>query len=110
MKDQVEASPRRESDAAAPGSDEAPPNLRANPADRPDRPDRTNPTDRLAAEVQALSRLNDASSRLWHLSDLNPGLGEILSGALTLLCCDKGTVHLLGDDGALRIVSQRVFY
>jgi len=64
---------------------------------------------RLAAEVQALSRLNEASSRLWHVSDLKTGLEEILSAAIALLGGDKGNVQLLGDDGVLRIVAQQGF-
>jgi PAS domain S-box-containing protein len=63
----------------------------------------------LAAEVQALARLNEASSRLWHLSDLKAGLQEILRAAVELLGADKGTVQLLGPDGALRIVAQHGF-
>jgi PAS domain S-box-containing protein len=53
--------------------------------------------------------LNDASSRLWHLSDLKPGLEEILAAAMALLGSDKGTVQLLGDDGLLRVVAQHGF-
>jgi PAS domain S-box-containing protein len=64
---------------------------------------------RLAAEVAALSRLNEASSRLWHLADLKTGLQEILSAALALLGSDKGIVQLLGHDGLLRIVAQHGF-
>src|SRR5688500_4132436 len=62
--------------------------------------------ERLAAEVQALARLNEASSRLWHLSDLKAGLEQILSAAVALLGAEKGLVQLLGDDGALRPVAQ----
>ena len=65
--------------------------------------------DRLAAEVRALSRLNEASSRLWHVSDLKEGLQEILAGAIALLDSDKGNVQLLGNDGLLRIVAQSGF-
>ena len=63
----------------------------------------------LAAEVQALSRLNEASSRLWHVSDLKTGLQEILAAATALLRSDKGHVQLLGHDGVLRIVAQHGF-
>ena len=119
MKDQGEASPRR-NPAAIPGSEAAPPALRTGGTDHTDHTDhtehtgtdpkvRTTRTARLAAEVEALYRLNDASSRLWHLSDLKTGLEEILSAALALLGGDKGTVQLLGDDGLLRIVVQHGF-
>ncbi|HEY3519121.1 MAG TPA: GAF domain-containing protein [Gammaproteobacteria bacterium] len=102
MKDQDKARPRR-NHSAAPGSETAPPAVRT---DRKDRKDRT---ERLAAEVEALSRLNDASSRLWHLTDLKTGLEEILSAALALLGGDKGTVQLLDQDGLLRVVAQHGF-
>lgn len=63
----------------------------------------------LAAEVRALSRLNEASSCLWHLSDLRTGLEEILAAATALLRGDKGHVQLLGQDGVLRLVAQQGF-
>jgi PAS domain S-box-containing protein len=66
-------------------------------------------SDRLAAEVQALARLNEASSRLWHLSDPKAGLEQILSAAVALMGAEKGLVQLLGDDGALRLVAQEGF-
>ena len=62
-----------------------------------------------AAEIQALTRLNDASSRLWHVSSLEDGLQAILSSAIALLGGDKGNVQLLGDDGLLRIVAHDSF-
>src|SRR5262245_54700069 len=97
MKDQGEASPRR--NPADPGPEAA----RAAQRTDPDR------TDRLIAELEGMSRLCEASSRLWHLSDLKPGLEEILSAAIALLGGDKGTVQLLGDDGLLRVVAQHGF-
>src|SRR5688572_33464138 len=65
--------------------------------------------DRLAAEVQALTRLNEASSRLWHLSDLQAGLEQILAAAVALLGAEKGLVQLLDDDGVLRLGAQQGF-
>ena len=63
----------------------------------------------LRAEVEALTRLNDASSRLWHLSDLEEGLREILRSAIALLGADKGNVQLLGIDGLLRLAAHAGF-
>ena len=63
----------------------------------------------LAAEVRALSRLNEASSRLWHVSDLREGLQEILAAAVALLGSDKAIAQLLGDNGRLRLVAQHGF-
>ena len=65
-------------------------------------------SDRLAAEVQALSRLNAVSSSLWRLSDLKDGLQEILSASVTLLGGDKGIVQLLREDGVF-VPSARRF-
>ena len=67
------------------------------------------PAGELAVEVQALRRLNDASSRLWHVSSLEDGLKAILESAISLLGGDKGNVQLLGDDGLLRIVAHAGF-
>jgi PAS domain S-box-containing protein len=63
----------------------------------------------LRAEVEALTRLNEASSRLWHMSDLEEGLREILRSALALLGSDKGIVQLLGADGLLRLAAHDGF-
>jgi PAS domain S-box-containing protein len=63
----------------------------------------------LAAEVRALSRLNEASSRLWHVSDLREGLQEIIAAAVALLGSDKAIAQLLGDNGRLRLVAQHGF-
>src|SRR5688572_3612494 len=67
------------------------------------------PSGELAAEVEALARLNEASSRLWHVQSLEEGLKQILWAALSLLGGDKGNVQLLGDDGLLRIVAHEGF-
>jgi PAS domain S-box-containing protein len=63
----------------------------------------------LVAEVEALARLNEASSRLWHLSNLEEGLQEILRSAIALLGGDKGNVQLLGADGLLRLAAHDRF-
>jgi PAS domain S-box-containing protein len=89
MMEQHEAQPQRK------------PAAEARPADAGE-----SSSDRLAAEVQALARLNEASSRLWHLSDLKAGLQQILSAAVALLGAEKGVVQLLGHDGVLRLVAQ----
>ncbi len=66
-------------------------------------------SDRLAAEVEALVRLNEASSRLWHLSDPKAGLEQILSCVVPLLGADRGVAQLLGGDGVLRLAAQEGF-
>jgi PAS domain S-box-containing protein len=92
MMEQPEARPR--SPAAEPGAAEAGEQPRS---------------DRLAAEVKALVRLNKATSRLWHLSDPKAGLQQILSAAVALLGADRGIVQLLGGDGVLRLTAQEGF-
>ncbi len=78
-------------------------------ADSPSAPVPKPRSGELAAEVEALARLNEASSRLWHLSNLEEGLQEILRSAIALLGSDKGTVQLLGADGSLRLAAQHGF-
>jgi PAS domain S-box-containing protein len=81
-----------------------------NPAAEPGAVEAGEPrSDRLAAEVEALVRLHEASSRLWHLSDLKAGLQHILSATVALLGADRGIVQLLGGDGVLRLAAQEGF-
>jgi CheY-like chemotaxis protein len=63
----------------------------------------------LAAEVQALARLNEYGSRLWRCRDLTEGLGEMLDAVIELLGADKGNVQLLNAGGVLEIAAQRGF-
>jgi PAS domain S-box-containing protein len=95
---------------AGPNMMEQPEARRRNPAAEPGAAEAGKPrSDRLAAEVKALMRLNKASSRLWHLSDLKAGLQQILSAAVALLGADRGIVQLLGGDGVLRLTAQEGF-
>jgi signal transduction histidine kinase/DNA-binding response OmpR family regulator len=65
---------------------------------------------RLAAESEALARLNNASSRLWRLQTLEEGLNEMLAATIQLLGADKGHVQILAAErGVLHIVAQRGF-
>ena len=65
---------------------------------------------RLVAEAQALTRLNELSTRLWASRSLDDGLEEILAAALELLGADQGNLQLLDPAGdVLRIVAQRGF-
>lgn len=66
--------------------------------------------DQLAREVAALSRLSEASSRLWRTSTLREGLDEMLGAAIDLLGADKGTVRLLDSSrSVLTLAAQRGF-
>jgi PAS domain S-box-containing protein len=66
----------------------------------------------LAAEADALVKLNESSSRLWRSRTLQEGLEVMLAAVIELLGADKGNVQLLegsGRDGVLRIAAQRGF-
>jgi PAS domain S-box-containing protein len=61
----------------------------------------------LAAEVAALARLHEASTRLWRLTDLRAGLEEILKASMSLLGAVMGNVQLLNTvSGNLEISAQ----
>ena len=64
---------------------------------------------RLAAEVGALKRLHEWSTRLWRSRNLEEGLEEVLTAAIELLGADKGDLQLSDDAGVLEIVVQRGF-
>jgi len=65
---------------------------------------------RLAAEADALAKLNDWSSRLWQMNNLQEGLSEMLAAVVGLLDADKANVQLLDSErGVLNIVAQYGF-
>jgi PAS domain S-box-containing protein len=65
---------------------------------------------RLAAEADALVKLNELSTRLWRSPGLNEGLDEILAAVIDLLGAEKGHIQLLDAAGSkLSIVAQRGF-
>src|SRR3984957_3053340 len=65
---------------------------------------------RLAAEADALAKLNELSTSLWRSRSLSDGLDEILSAIIALLGADKGNIQLLDAHGSvLSIVVQRGF-
>ncbi len=62
------------------------------------------------AETAALSRLNDASARLWRMRGLKEGLDEILGATIELLHADMGDLQLVETDNeGLVIAAQRGF-
>jgi PAS domain S-box-containing protein len=64
----------------------------------------------LATELDALAKLNDLSSRLWHSSALNAGLNEMLIAVMELLSADKGNIQLLNSERQiLTIVTHNGF-
>jgi PAS domain S-box-containing protein len=66
--------------------------------------------DELAAELAAMSRLHELSTRLSATSELQPLLEEILDASLAIVNADFGIVQLVDPaSGALKIVAQRGF-
>ncbi len=63
---------------------------------------------RLAAEAQALARLNELSERLWQAPGIEEGLDEMLEGTISLLDGDKGNIQLL-DNGRLQTLAEHGF-
>jgi len=65
---------------------------------------------RLAAEADALARLNDLSSRLWRMRSLREGLDEMLAATIELLGADMGNVQILdAERKVLTIAAHRGF-
>jgi PAS domain S-box-containing protein len=65
---------------------------------------------RLAAEVDALARLTEWSTRLWRSRSLAEGLEEMLAATIEMLGADMGNIQLLdGEQEVLRIITQRGF-
>lgn len=62
------------------------------------------------AETAALTRLNDASSRLWRLTSLREGLDEMLAVTIEMLGAAMGNIQILDPErGLLIIAAQRGF-
>ena len=62
------------------------------------------------AEIEALKRLNDASSRLWRTNSLSAGLEEMLAVTIELLGAEMGNVQIFDEvSGKLRIAAQSGF-
>jgi PAS domain S-box-containing protein len=65
---------------------------------------------RLAAEAEALAKLNEWSSRLWRIRNLEEGLQEMLAGVIELVGADKANIQLLDSERrVLTIAAQRGF-
>ncbi|MDB5308490.1 MAG: hypothetical protein JWO38_2692, partial [Gemmataceae bacterium] len=65
---------------------------------------------RLAAELAAMSRLHELSTRLLRSPDLPATLNEVLDAAVTVLGADMGTVQLHDPrTGTLEVVAQKGF-
>src|ERR1700722_9748986 len=72
--------------------------------------ERKNALERLAADVAALRRLHEISTKLSAHSDIATLLGEVLDAAIAVTGTDMGNVQLLDPaSGELRIIVQRGF-
>jgi PAS domain S-box-containing protein len=64
----------------------------------------------LLSEANALSKLNELSSRLWTMRSLHEGLDEMLTATIGMLGADLGNIQLLNEKhGTLIIEAQRGF-
>ena len=61
---------------------------------------------RLAADLTALTRMHDLSTKLLETGGLEPLLQEIMDAAVAVVSAEKGTLQLLVEDGCLRIVAH----
>jgi C4-dicarboxylate-specific signal transduction histidine kinase len=67
--------------------------------------------DELAAELTAMTRLHELSTRLLEINELQPLLEEILDAAIAFQNADFGNIQLLNPKTqALEIVAQRGFH
>ena len=65
---------------------------------------------RLTSEAVALTRLSEASLRLWRSTNLAQGLDEILETVIDLVGATKGNIQLMNaHSGTLSIVAQQGF-
>jgi PAS domain S-box-containing protein len=66
--------------------------------------------ERLAADLAAMARLHQVSTRLVQAGDCTSLLPEIVDAAIALTAADMGNIQLLdGGSGALKIVASRGF-
>jgi diguanylate cyclase (GGDEF)-like protein/PAS domain S-box-containing protein len=66
---------------------------------------------RLTAELEAMNRLHDLSTRLLALPDLKTALDEVLDASIAMLDAAMGSIELYNEHtGMLEIVTQRGFH
>ena len=72
--------------------------------------ERKNAQAQIQSDANALTNLNDLSSRLWTMRSLREGLDEMLAATIEMLGADFGNIQLLDDkSGTLTIEAQRGF-
>jgi len=70
----------------------------------------SNETTKASSDLEALERLNAASSQLWHCADLAEGLKAILASTIQTMGASLGNVQLLDPRrNVLRIAAQNGF-
>ncbi len=72
--------------------------------------DRKNAEAQIQSDAEALTKLNELSSRLWTMRNLREGLDEMLAATMEMLGADFGTIQLLNvNSGVLTLEAQRGF-
>src|ERR1041385_3527334 len=72
--------------------------------------ERKNAEAQIQSDADALTKLNELSSRLWTMRSLREGLDEMLAATIEMLGADFGNIQLLNvNSGVLTIEAQRGF-
>jgi PAS domain S-box-containing protein len=72
--------------------------------------ERKNAEAQIQSDAEALSKLNELSSRLWTMRSLHEGLDEMLAATIEMLNADSGYIQLMDvNTGVLTIEAQRGF-
>ena len=72
--------------------------------------ERKNAEAQIKSDAEALTKLNELSSRLWTMRSLREGLDEMLAATIEMLGADFGNIQLLNvNSGMLTIETQRGF-
>jgi PAS domain S-box-containing protein len=72
--------------------------------------ERKNAEAQIQSDADALTKLNELSSRLWAMRGLREGLDEMLAATIEMVGADFGNIQILNvNRGALTIVAQRGF-
>jgi PAS domain S-box-containing protein len=72
--------------------------------------ERKNAEAQIRSDADALTKLNELSSRLWTMRSLREGLDEMLAATIEMLGADFGNIQLLNvNSGVLTIEAQRGF-
>ncbi len=72
--------------------------------------ERKNAEAQIQSDAEALTKLNELSSRLWTMRSLREGLNEMLAATIEMLGADSGNIQLMNvNTGVLTVEAQRGF-